>query len=144
MQNLNTIDTNRITPFTVGFEELFDKLYGLETNSVGFPPYNIIKIGEYNYQIEMALAGYNKKDIEIEIIEGELSISSKKNEPFLKESEIVHKGIATKNFTRKFTLSDEIQVKSADFSEGMLTIKLERIIPEHKNQKKFKLNNNLK
>ena len=61
MQNLNTINTNRITPFTVGFEELFDKLYDLESSSVGFPPYNIIKVGENNYLIEMALAGYKKK-----------------------------------------------------------------------------------
>ena len=66
MQNtLSTIDTTRLTPYTVGFDELFDKLYGIENDSVGFPPYNIIKDNEYNYTIEMALAGYSKKDIQI-------------------------------------------------------------------------------
>lgn len=137
MQNLNTINTNRITPFTVGFEELFDKLYDLESSSVGFPPYNIIKVGENNYLIEMALAGYKKKDIQVEIVEGELTISSQKNETFLKESEIVHKGIASKSFSRKFTLSDEIEVKHAELNDGMLIVKLERIVPEHKKPKQI-------
>ena len=143
MQNtLSTIDTTRLTPFTVGFDELFDKLYGIENNSIGFPPYNIIKDNEYNYTIEMALAGYSKKDIQIEVVESELSISSSKNEKsheqFLNNSvNHVHKGISNKNFIRKFTLSDEVHVKNAEMKDGMLIIKLERIIPESKKPKKI-------
>lgn len=137
MQNLNTIDTNRLLPFTVGFDDLFDRLYGIEDNLTGFPPYNITKMSEYHYLIEMALAGYNKKDIVIEMAEGELTISSVKNENIqqVKTDSLIHKGISTKNFTRKFTLSDEVFVKSAEMKEGMLKISLERIIPDHRKPK---------
>ena len=141
MQNtLTTIDTNRLTPFTVGFDELFDRLYGIENNSVGFPPYNIIKVDDYQYSIEMALAGYSRKDIEIEVSEGELSIKSKKiDDDNFVNSSIVHKGISTKSFERKFTLSDEVHVKNAEMKDGMLTIMLERIIPDHRKLKKISI-----
>ncbi len=141
MQNtLTTIDTNRLTPFTVGFDELFDRLYGIENNSVGFPPYNIIKVDDYQYSIEMALAGYSRKDIEIEVSEGELSIKSKKiDDDNFVNSSIVHKGISTKSFERKFTLSDEVHVKNAEMKDGMLTIMLERIIPDHRKPKKISI-----
>ena len=134
--NLTTIDTNRLMPLTVGFDQLFDKLFDLENNSKGFPPYNITKSDDYNYIIEMALAGYNKKDIEIELVEGELSISSKKaDEKNLLDFDIIHKGISNKNFVRKFALSDEVHVKNAEMKDGMLYISLERIIPENKKPK---------
>ena len=141
MQNtLTTIDTNRLTPFTVGFDEMFDRLYGIEYNSVGFPPYNIIKVDDFHYSIEMALAGYSKKDIEVEVSEGELSVRSKKiDDDKFTNSSIVHKGISTKCFERKFTLSDEVHVKSAEMRDGMLTIMLERIIPDHRKPKKISI-----
>ena len=124
MQNtLTTIDTNRLTPFTVGFDEMFDRLYGIENNSVGFPPYNIIKVDDYQYSIEMALAVRSKK-----IDDDKFANSS-----------IVHKGISTKCFERKFTLSDEVHVKSAEMKDGMLTIMLERIIPDHRKLKRISI-----
>ncbi|MDC3091277.1 Hsp20 family protein [Rickettsiales bacterium] len=132
--NITTLDRNRLMPFTVGFDQLFDKLYGLENNSFGFPPYNISKNDEYNYTIEMALAGYNKKDINVELKEGELSITSTKDDETI-DSSIIHKGISNKNFLRKFTLSDEVHVKNAEMKDGMLFIRLERIIPEHRKPK---------
>ena len=82
MQNtLTTIDTNKYLPYTIGFDGLFDRLFGIEdnTNSFGYPPYNIVKIDDYNYVIEMAIAGFNKNDIKIELSDGELTIKSKKN-----------------------------------------------------------------
>ena len=132
--NINTLDRNRLTPFTVGFDQLFDKLYGIENSSIGFPPYNISKKDEYNFTIEMALAGYNKTNINIELKEGELSISCTKDSE-TNNSSIIHKGISTKNFVRKFTLSDEVHVKNAEMKDGMLYIRLERIIPEHRKSK---------
>ena len=139
MQNLtNTLEKNRLMPFTVGFDELFDKLYSLESNSVGFPPYNIKKLDDFNYQIDMALAGYSKKEINIEVSEGELTVSSdKQNTDRNINSSVIHKGISEKNFVRKFTLSDEIFVKSAEMKDGMLSIKLERIIPDHRKPKQI-------
>ena len=72
MNTLATLDRNRLTPYTVGFDSLFDRLFDTDfhTTSGGFPPYNIVKNDDYNYQIEMALAGYSKKDIDIELKEG--------------------------------------------------------------------------
>ena len=133
MNTLATIDRNRLTPFTVGFDSLLDRLFDTDTHSTGgFPPYNIIKNDEYNYQIEIALAGYDKKDIEIELKEGTLSISSKKIEDDTSEKNLVHKGISHRSFKRTFTLSDEMKVKGAKMENGMLFIALERIVPDHK------------
>ena len=95
MNTLATLDRNRLTPYTVGFDSLFDRLFDTDfhTTSGGFPPYNIVKNDDYNYQIEMALAGYSKKDIDIELKEGNLTISSKKLEEEIDENTtMVHKG----------------------------------------------------
>ena len=134
MNTLATLDRNRLTPHTVGFDSLFDRLFDTDfhTTSGGFPPYNIVKNDDYNYQIEMALAGYYKKDIDIEIKEGTLSISSKKIEDDTDEITLVHKGISHRSFKRSFTLSDEMKVKGAKMENGMLYIALERIVPDHK------------
>lgn len=135
--NITTIDRNRLTPFTVGFDQLFDKIFDIENNSVSYPPYNISKHNDYNYTIEMALAGYNKKDINIEQVEGELTISSKNDDKQDENLNLIHKGISNRNFVRKFTLSDEVHVKGAEMRDGMLFISLERIIPDHRKAKKI-------
>ena len=136
MQNtLNTIDPNQFTPFTVGFETLFDKLFDLDTNANSYPPYNILKVSENNYVIEMALAGFNKDNIEIELSNGELTVKSKKKDSSEKNVNLIHQGISLRSFVRKFTLSDEIIVKNAEMKDGMLSIKLERFIPENKKPK---------
>ena len=134
MNTLATLDRNRLTPHTVGFDSLFDRLFDTDfhTTSGGFPPYNIVRNDDYNYQIEMALAGYSKKDIDIELKEGTLSISSKKIEDDTDEITLVHKGISHRSFKRSFTLSDEMKVKGAKMENGMLFIALERIVPDHK------------
>ena len=133
MNTLATLDRNRLTPYTVGFDSLLDRLFDTDTHSTGgFPPYNIIKNDEYNYQIEIALAGYDKKDIEIELKEGTLSISSKKIDDDTSEKNLIHKGISHRSFKRTFTLSDEMKVKGAKMENGMLFIALERIVPDHK------------
>ena len=134
MNTLATLDRNRLTPHTVGFDSLFDRLFDTDfhTTSGGFPPYNIVKNDDYNYQIEMALAGYSKKDIDIELKEGTLSISSKKIEADTDEITLIHKGISHRSFKRSFTLSDEMKVKGAKMENGMLFIALERIVPDHK------------
>ena len=137
MQNtISTIDKTKFTPFTVGFDDLFDRLFDIDVNNNSYPPYNILKVDDYNYVIEMALAGFNKDQIEIEIADNELSVRSKIKE--LKDNEnknLIHQGISKRSFVRKFTVSDEIRVKNADLNDGMLRIKLEKIIPDHKKPK---------
>ena len=136
MQNtLNTIDPNQYTPFTVGFETLFDKLFDLDTNTNTYPPYNIVKITDNKYVIEMALAGFSKKDVEIRVTDGELIVNSANSNKKSDNNDIIHKGISYRSFQRKFTLSEDIYVKDAEMNNGMLKIILERKIPEHKKPK---------
>ena len=130
---------NQLTPYAVGYDKMFEHLNQYVSNSAtstGFPPYNISKGGAYTYVIEMALAGFSKKDIEIELVEGTLSVRSVKETPKTlnvpEENLHLHRGISYRKFDRKFTLADDIIVNDALLENGMLTINLERIIPEEK------------
>ena len=88
--------------------------------SLTYPPYNISKVDDNNYIIEMALAGFNKDDIEIELADSELTVRSKKREDSNKDVNLIHQGISHRSFNRKFTLSEEILVKNAEMKNGML------------------------
>ena len=132
---LSLIDNfNQLTPYAVGFDRVFDNLQRYVDNNVTstvFPPYNIQKVGDYNYTIEMALAGFSKDDIEVEVADGTLSVrSDKKEEP--DDEFTYHRGISYRKFERKFTLADDLVVNGAKLENGMLTIDLERIVPEEK------------
>ena len=123
---------NQLTPYAVGYDKLFDILSRYVDNNVsstGFPPYNIRKEGDYHYVIEMALAGFSKEDIEIDVADGTLSVRSDKKDD---ASDNLYRGISFRKFNRKFTLSDDIVVNDAALDNGMLTINLERIVPEEK------------
>ena len=127
---------NKLTPYAVGFDRMFDNLNRYVDNNQqahgGFPPYNIRKEGDYNYAIEMALAGFGKKDIEIEVKDGTLAVrSTKENETDTDDNQL-YRGISYRKFDRKFTLSEDIVVQEASLENGMLTINLERIVPEEK------------
>ena len=131
---LNLFDNfNQLTPYAVGYDRVFDQLQKYVTNNVqssGFPPYNIQKGGDYNYTIELALAGFSKDDIEVEVADGTLSVrSDKKSEP---DDYSIHRGISYRRFDRKFTLADDIVVAGASLENGLLRIELERVVPEEK------------
>ena len=143
MTNLSTLrnalqafDYNHMTPYAVGFDRTFDRLFDYVTHqaeSTGYPPYNIQKTEDFKFEIEMALAGFDKKDIEIEVADGVLAIKSVKDKDTGSTDEhTLYKGISQRNFTRKFTLADDIVVNGAELKDGMLTISLERIVPEAK------------
>ena len=143
MTNLSTLrnalqafDYNHMTPYAVGFDRTFDRLFDYVTHqaeSTGFPPYNIQKTEDYKFEIEMAVAGFGKKDIEVEVAEGVLTVKSVKDKDTGSTDEhTLYKGISQRNFTRKFTLADDIVVNGAELKDGMLTISLERIVPEEK------------
>jgi molecular chaperone IbpA len=124
---------NQLTPYAVGFDRVFDQLNTYVANnatSTGFPPYNIRKDGEYNFVIEMALAGFGKKDIEVEVADGTLTIKSVKENS--EDDSTLYRGISYRRFERKFTLADDIIVKDAKLENGMLSIDLERVVPEEK------------
>ncbi len=139
--NISTIDKTKFMPFSVGFDDLFDRLFEMDLNSSSYPPYNIVKNSDYNYTIEMALAGFNKSQIQIEHADSKLNIRSQLDEKTNQNSSnLIHQGISQRSFQRSFTLSDEIHVKSAELKDGMLRIKLEKIIPDHKKPKLIKIN----
>ena len=124
---------NKLTPYAVGFDRVFDNLSRYVDNNVqstGFPPYNIRKEGDYNYVIEMALAGFGKKDIEVEVADGTLSVRSVKENS--EDDSTVYRGISYRRFERKFTMADDIVVNGAKLENGMLTLELERVVPEEK------------
>ena len=131
--SLFTDNFNKLTPYAVGYDRIFDHLSRYVDNNVtstGFPPYNIRKEGDYNYTIEMALAGFGKKDIEVEVAESTLSVRSMKEND--EDDSTVYRGISRRRFDRKFTVADDVVVNGASLENGMLTINLERVVPEEK------------
>ena len=126
---------NDLRPFSVGFDELFDHFnnhleYTVKQNT-SYPPYNITKIDDLHFQIEMALAGFSKSDIEVKTVDGQLTIKSIESEN-KDEKETLHRGISKRKFSRTFTLADDIKVNGAELKDGMLLIDLEKIVPEEK------------
>jgi|TARA_R110000824_G_scaffold107275_3_gene253393 molecular chaperone IbpA len=123
---------NKLTPYAVGFDHIFDNLnrYVDNQQAQGFPPYNIRKEGDYHYVIEMALAGFGKEDIQVEIAENTLSVRSIKENS--EDEDTQYRGISFRRFERKFTLADDLVVNNANLENGMLYIDIERIIPEEK------------
>jgi molecular chaperone IbpA len=135
-KHLNLFDNfnvNQLTPYAVGFDRVFDRLVDYTNNnmaSTGFPPYNIKKVGDYGYEIELALAGFGKEDIEVEVANGVLTIRSVKDNS--DEPEVLHRGISYRKFNRKYTLADDIIVTGAKLENGLLLVQLEQVIPEEK------------
>ncbi len=132
---------NQLTPYAVGFDKLFGDLQRYAENNVtstGFPPYNIRKESDYNYVIEMALAGFGKEDLEIETVNGTLTVRSVKESD--ESDNNIYRGIAYRKFERKFTIHDDIVVNNASLINGMLIINLERIIPEDKKPRIIAIN----
>ena len=138
-QTLSLFDHfNTLTPYAVGFDRLFDQLASNSRVTTSYPPYDIIKEDDYNFKIEMALAGFSKKDIEVEVTENLLTIKSVKENT--QDNKNIYKGISYRKFTREFTIADDIEVKDAKLEDGLLTIELERIVPEEKKPKLIKIN----
>lgn len=127
--------------YFVGFDDQWQKMSKIHDdmtkNVPNYPPYNIRKTGETTYVIELAVAGFGKQDIEIELAEGKLIV--KGNTASDQEENFLFKGIANRAFTRAFAMDDQIEVKDAELLNGMLKVFLERIIPEHKKPKKIEV-----
>ena len=129
-----------LKPFTVGFDDMFehfdhmvDHLPHLTANN--YPPYNIVKTGSLTYDIQVALAGYNKKDVSINYEDNILKIESvkSKDEKEVEDNDgVLHKGIAKRNFMKSFTIAEDVEVKGAELKDGLLTVSLEKIVPDHK------------
>lgn len=128
---LTRINLSPLFHSTVGFDSIadtLDRILNVESAGTNYPPYDIEKFNDETYRITMALAGFGKKDISVTKHEGVLIISGARHE--VKEKNYIHKGIALRNFERRFQLADSIKVMGADFRDGLLTVTLEREVPE--------------
>ena len=130
---------NQLRPVTIGFDNVFDhieRMFDTQFDSISvpnFPPYNIVKTGDNKYDVEVALAGFNKKDINVSVENGILTIESKTEDKSKdKDGEVIHKGISKRYFKKSFTISDDVEVKGAELKDGMLRVSMEKIIPEAK------------
>ena len=132
-----------LTKSAIGFDSVFKKLNELTENLPKiptYPPYNIKKVDENKYIIEIAVAGFGKQDLELELQEGVLTVKGQIQADGNEAADYLFKGIADRAFTRQFTLADTVEVKNADLINGMLKIWLERFIPEEKKAKKIDIN----
>ena len=119
----------RLRPFGVGFDEMFKRLDKIHNQPQGnYPPYNIVKLDEDSFVIEIAAAGFGKKDFTIDLKDSSLRVKAEKDSEV--EKEFVHQGIAARSFERVFALAEHVKVKDATYDEGLLAIKLIREIPE--------------
>ena len=130
---------------TLGFENFLRDVEAIlnETKPVtNFPPHNIIKLDDNKYVVELAVAGFGKDEIDIQVQENTLTIKGEKQDK--DGHQYLHRGIGTRSFTKSITIADTIEVKGAEYKDGILRIGLENIIPEHKKPRKIEISNELK
>lgn len=137
-QSLDTF-WNEYAPLAVGLDEMFNRLDTMHNSvNVNYPPYNIVKHDNSNYTVEVALAGFKPEEIEVSTEQNVLSITSKVEERDTSR-QYVHKGLSKRSFIRKIQLSDEHRVSSVNFEHGLLSVDIEKIIPDHQKKTVYKL-----
>lgn len=132
--SLRSLDIPSIHKFGIGFDNMFDELMRMNSQqSLNYPPYNIVKNTEDSFDIEVAVSGFSEGEIEVNLDNRVLTIKGQKKEDLV--AEYLHKGISTRDFVREFTLAEHVEVLNASQKDGILTIQLERIVPEEKKPK---------
>ena len=129
----------QLQPFSIGFDDVFssfDSMFDSDmrlVNQTNYPPYNIVKTDKNKYNIEVALAGFNKKDINVEVEAGKLTINSVKDKDTQEVEDndgVLHKGISKRSFKRVWTIADDVKVTGAELKDGLLKVSMEKIVPE--------------
>ena len=126
----------RINRNTIGMDEYFDRIFKIHETTSNYPPYNLVQVSNVESRLELALAGFKKKEVFVYTQDGKLFVEGQKEDKETKTS-YVHKGLAQRSFTRSWTLSDETEVRSVDFEDGLLSITLGRIVPDHHKRKDY-------
>ena len=139
---------NQLRPLSVGYDDIFSNFermfdHQMDTISVpNYPPYNIIKTGKHTYDIQVALAGYGKKDIDVSFENSVLTVKSIKDNDTKEVEEndgMLHKGIAKRMFSKSFTIAEDVEIKGAELKDGLLSVSMERVIPDHKKARTIKI-----
>ena len=129
----------QLQPFSIGFDDVFssfDSMFDSDmrlVNQTNYPPYNIVKTDKNKYNIEVALAGFSKKDINVEVEAGKLTINSVKDKDTQEVEDndgVLHKGISKRSFKRVWTIADDVKVTGAQLKDGLLKVSMEKIVPE--------------
>jgi molecular chaperone IbpA len=142
---MTKLHLSTLWPATVGFDRFFHEVESLlnqtETTST-FPPHNIIKVSDNKYIVELAVAGFSKDEISIKTIDGILEIKGEKNNQD-KDVQYLHKGIGARSFTKTIRLAETVEVQGAQFKDGILSVGLENVIPEHKKPRNIEIKDDL-
>lgn len=141
---IRSLDIPSIHKFAVGFDQMFDELMRHTNNSqaTNYPPYNVVKHTEDKFSIELAVAGFKEGDIDISVEKNQLHVKGEKAVELQSTAEYLHRGISSRNFYRTWTLADHVEVTGANVQDGILTIQLERIVPEEQKPKKIAISFN--
>ena len=127
---------DRINKNSIGMDEYFDRLFTLHETTTNYPPYNLIQVSNVESRLELALAGFKKKQVNVYTQDGKLFVEGQREDGET-ETEYVHRGVAARSFTRSWTLSDETEVRSVSFEDGLLSITLGKVVPEHHQRKDY-------
>jgi len=127
---------DRINKYSIGMDDYFDRLSTLHETTSNYPPYNLIQVSNVESRLELALAGFKKKEVNVYTQDGKLFVEGQKED---KETNTayLHRGLAQRSFTRAWTLSDETEVRSVTFEDGLLSVVLGKIVPEHHQRKDY-------
>ena len=126
----------RIQRNGIGMEDYLDRFFNLHDTNSNYPPYNLVQVNNVESRLEIALAGFKKDEVSVYTEFGKLSVEGKKEES-KNDGEFVHKGLAQRSFTRQWTLADDTEVRSVSFDNGLLTVELSKIVPEHHARKDY-------
>ena len=132
MTQLSRLDTNSLNRAMLGFDDLFNNFeqrFASHLNN-NYPPYNVVKTGDNNYEIQLAVSGFNKEEISVEVNQDQLVVRGERIREDDPTHEYLHRGLASRDFTRSWTLADHMIVETGSIKNGILTVYLKRLIPE--------------
>ena len=127
----------RITRNGIGMDDYLDRFFNLHEPQSNYPPYNLVQVNNVESRLEIALAGFKNEEVKVYSEYGKLFVEGKKKEDKETETNYQHKGIAQRSFTRTWQLSDETEVRDVKFEDGLLTVELGKIVPEHHSRKDY-------
>ena len=133
--NINQL-LDRINRNSIGMDEYFDRLFALHETTSNYPPYNLVTVSNVESRLELALAGFKKKEVYVYTQDGKLFVEGQKEDKET-ETQYLHKGLAQRSFTRAWTLSEDTEVRSVTFEDGLLTITLGKVVPDAHKRKDY-------
>ena len=127
---------DRINKYSIGMEDYFDRLSELNGTTSNYPPYNLVQVSNVEYRLELALAGFKKTDVKVYTEHGRLYVEGKRDGEE-HSPEYLHRGVAQRSFSRAWSLSDETEVRSVEFEDGLLSVVLGKVVPDHHQRKDY-------